>query len=231
MPLLSRRAASAAQGLGLNSSGKVHFSPVTYSAAGTYTFRVPIGNNSVVLTYPTTSGMVSTTVNVTQNTDVTVTIGSYAATSSFGATTIPAYSKTVLNHTSGNVDANLTQTFAVATTNVITVTASGGNSTVSSAINGAGIYFNYDREDNQGDFSETITMSTVPISTLVGSYRIVGTVTSSRGESSVEIYTQPTSGNSYRATTNVTEGGYSNYPVLYNVSLQQVGYIQISEVL
>lgn len=231
MPLLSRRAASAAQGLGLNSSGKVHFSPVTYSAAGTYTFRVPIGNNSVTLTYPTITGMTSTTVAVTQNTDVTVTIGDYAAASSFGATTIPAYAKTVLNHTGGNIDSYLNQTFAVATTSVITVSASGGNGTVSTTINNAGIYFNYDAEGNQGDFGEDITMSTVPIATLVGTFRVVGNITSSRGESGVSIYTQPTSGNSYRASISVSEGGYSNYPVGYNVSLQQVGYVQISEVL
>jgi hypothetical protein len=229
MPLLSRRATSAAQGFGLNSSGKVHFSPVTYSTAGTYTFRVPVGNNSVVLTYPTVTGMTSTTVAVTQNTDVTVTIGNYAVASSFGATTIPAYTKTVLNHTSGNIDNTLSQTFAVATTSVITATSSGTNGTVSAAINAAGIYFNYDGEGNQGDFSETITVSTVPIATLVGTFRAVGNVTSSRGESTCTITTQPTSANSYRASHTTTEFGYSNYPVLFNVALQQVGYLQISE--
>lgn len=225
MPLLSRRAASAAQGLGLNSSGRVNFSPVVYSTAGTYTFRVPIGNNSVVLTYPTTTGMVSTTVAVTQNTDVTVTIGTYAATSSFGATTIPAYSKKVLDHTSGNVDAVLQQTFAVATTNVITSTGSGNNSSVSTTINNAGIYFNYDQETNQGDFSETITISTVPTATLVGTFRVVGTTSSS----SIDFPTQPTAGNSYRATVLVGEGEYSNRAVTYSVTLQQVGYIRISQ--
>lgn len=225
MPLLSRRSASSAQGLGLNSSGRVNFSPVVYSTAGTYTFRVPIGNNSVVLTYPTTTGMVSTTVDVTQNTDVTVTIGDYAATSSFGATTIPAYSKKVLDHTSGYIDNILKQTFAVATTNVITSTASGTNSTVSTTINNAGIYFNYDEESSQGDFSETITVSTVPIATLVGTYRVVGTTSSSE----ITFPTQPTAGNSYRATVRVGEYEYSSRAVTYSVTLQQVGYIQISQ--
>lgn len=229
MPLLSRRAASAAQGLGLNSSGKVHFSPVTYSTAGTYTFRVPIGNNSVILTYPTTTGMVSTTVSVTQNTDVTVTIGDYAATSSFGATTIPAYSKKVLDHTSGNVDSRLDQTFSVATTSVATVTSSGKNSTIVSAMTAGGIYFNYDQETAQGDFSETITVSTVPIATLVGTYRVVGYTPTSG--SSITVATQPSSGNSYRASTQVGEGNYSNNPVLFDVTVQQVGYLQISEVI
>lgn len=225
MPLLSRRSASSAQGFGLNSVGKIPFSPVVYSTAGTYTFRVPIGNNSVVLTYPTTTGMVSTTVAVTQNTNVTVTIGDYAATSSFGATTIPAYSKKVLDHTSGNVDNILQQTFAVATTNVITSTGSGNNSSVSTTINNAGIYFNYDEETNQGDFGETITISTVPISTLVGTYRVVGTTSASE----ITFPTQPTAGNSYRATVRVGEYEYSNRAVTYSVTLQQVGYIRISQ--
>jgi hypothetical protein len=231
MPLLSRRASSAAQGLGLTSSGRVPFSPVVYSTAGTYTFRVPIGNNSVVLTYPTITGMVSTTISVAQNSDVTVTIGDYAVDSSFGATIIPAYTKTVLNHTGGNIDNTLSQTFAVATTNVTTVTSTGTNGTVSTAMNNGGIYFNYDGEGNQGDFSEALTVSTVPIATLVGTYRAVGNVTSSRGESTCTINTQPTSGNSYRASHTTSEYGYSNYPVLFNIALQQVGYLQISEAI
>ena len=44
MPLLARRAATAAQGFGLNSSGQVKFSPQIYSTAGTFSFTVPIGN-------------------------------------------------------------------------------------------------------------------------------------------------------------------------------------------
>ena len=228
MPLLSRRAASSAISYGLTSIGRVRFLPQIYSVAGNYTFKVPAGNNSVVLTYPTPTGIVTNTVAVTPNTDVAITIGTYAVNSSFGATTIPAYQKVVLNHTSGNVDANLSQTYAVATTNAITVTTSGTNGPVSTAINAAGIYFNYDVENAQGDFAETLTVATVPIATLLGTYRVIGAVTSSRGESSCDISIQPAPANSYRASSNVTEGGYSNYPVLYNVTLQQIGYLQVS---
>jgi hypothetical protein len=231
MPLLSRRAASAAQGLGLNSSGKVHFSPVTYSTAGTYTFRVPIGNNSVKLTYPTITGMVDTTVTVTQNSDVTVIIGTYGVASSFGATSIPAYTKKVLDHTSGNVDSQVTQTFSVATTSVATVTTTNtGNSASTSNMNAAGIYFVTDSESSQGDFPETVTISTVPISTLVGTYKITPTLRAG-GEPSFTTLAEPTSANSYRAQYQVGEGAYSNNAVSFSIALEQVGYIQISEVI
>jgi hypothetical protein len=229
MALLQRISGRSARGFGLTSISRVRFSPQTYSTIGNYTFRIPPGNNSVVLTYPTPTGMVSTTIATIPNTDVAITVGDYGINSSFGATTIPAYTKTVLNHTSGNVDANLSQTYAVATTNAITVTSTGTNGTVSTAMNSGGIYFTYDAENSQGDFSETITVSTVPIATLLGTYRALGAVTSSRGESSCTITVQPTAANSYRASSNVTEGGYSNYPVLYNVILQQIGYLQVSE--
>jgi len=50
MPLLGRKAAIAAQGFGLNSSGKVKFAKQEYTVAGSYTFTVPTGNNAVIVT-------------------------------------------------------------------------------------------------------------------------------------------------------------------------------------
>lgn len=50
MPFLGRKATTAAQGFGLNSSGKVKFDKQEYTTAGTYTFTVPTGNNSVIIT-------------------------------------------------------------------------------------------------------------------------------------------------------------------------------------
>lgn len=50
MPLLSRRAVSAAQGFGLTSSGKVKFSKQEYTTPGTYTFKVPVGNYAIKVT-------------------------------------------------------------------------------------------------------------------------------------------------------------------------------------
>ena len=50
MPLLSRQAAIAAQAFGLNGNIKVKFAKQEYTTAGSYTFTVPAGNTSLIIT-------------------------------------------------------------------------------------------------------------------------------------------------------------------------------------
>jgi hypothetical protein len=50
MPLLSRQAAIAAQAFGLNGNIKVKFAKQEYTTAGSYTFTVPPGNTSLIIT-------------------------------------------------------------------------------------------------------------------------------------------------------------------------------------
>lgn len=206
----------------------------TYSIPNTYTLAIPAGITSVNVTYPTITGLVTQSYTVTPLTNLTITIGDYGANSTVtggtGTVTMPAYSKVVFNHTAGNVDANLTQTFSVATANVATASTTNTTQGPSATnLNVNGIFFSTDFENNQGDFGESITISTVPIATLVGTYRMVGEITSSRGASGFSSGpTLPTPANNWRSQFNITETGFSNFLVLWNIRVEQQGYFLIS---
>lgn len=200
---------------------------VAYSSVGTYSFTVPAGVYSIFVTYPTTTGNITTSVAVTPNQTIPITIGDYAATSSFNGQTLPAYTKAVLNHFSGNVDAQVTQTFDVASTTSITFTTNGTQNAASfNNFNAVGIYFNTDSETAQGDFGESVTISTVPRSTLLGNFRITGVASGSGGF--VSFITQPTIASNYRCQYQIGEGNRSNNPVVWTMTLEQQGYVSIS---
>jgi hypothetical protein len=203
---------------------------VVYSTPGTRTYTVPFGVTSLRVSYPTPSGIVNSTLAVTPGEVLNVVTGDYNVASSVGALSIPAYSQVVYNHTAGNVDNNLRQTFSVATTNAATAsTTNTQNAASTTNLNVNGIFFSVDFEDNQGDFGESITISTVPIATLVGTYRMIGTITSSRGQSGFSIGpTLPTAANSWRSQFNITEFGFSNFLVLWNIRVEQQGWVQIT---
>lgn len=203
---------------------------VVYSTPGTRTYTIPNGVTSLRVSYPTPSGIVNSTLAVTPGEVLNVVTGDYNVASSVGALSIPAYSQVVYNHTAGNVDDNLRQTFSVATTNAATAsTTNTQNAASTTNLNVNGIFFSVDFENNQGDFGESITISTVPIATLVGTYRMVGTITSSRGQSGFSIGpTLPTAANSWRSQFNITESGFSNFLVLWNIRVEQQGWVQIT---
>lgn len=202
---------------------------VIYSTPGTRTYTVPAGVTSLRVSYPTTSGMVNTTLAVTGGQLLNVVTGDYNVASSVGTLSIPAYSKIVFNHSAGNVDNTLTQTFTVATTNVANASTTNTNQSGSSAnLNVNGIFFQTNGEGNQGDFGETVQISTVPISTLIGNYRTFGEITRSTGASTATIEQQPTAGNSWRARFTVTEFNYSNTLVTFRIIVEQQGWVQIT---
>jgi hypothetical protein len=199
----------------------------SYSSVGTYSFTVPAGVYSIFVNYPTTTGVVTTSVAVTPGQVLPITIGDYAATSSFNGQTLPAYSKVVLNHFSGNVDAQVTQTFDVASTTSITFTTNGTTNGPSfNNFNAVGIYFNTDSESAQGDFGESVTIDTVPRNTLLGNFRITAFVTGSQGY--LSFLTQPTIASNYRCQYQIGEGARSNNPVQWTMTLEQQGYVSIS---
>lgn len=198
-----------------------------FSSVGTTNFTVPAGVYSIFVSYPTTTGVVTTSVAVTPAQVIPITIGDYAATSSFNGQTLPAYSKVVLNHFSGNVDAQVTQTFDVASTTSITFTTNGTQNAASfNNFNAVGIYFNTDSETAQGDFGESVTIDTVPRNTLLGNFRITGVASGSGGF--VSFINQPTIANNYRCQYQIGEGNRSNNPVVWTMTLEQQGYVSIS---
>lgn len=198
-----------------------------FSSVGTTNFTVPAGVYSIFVSYPTTTEVVTTSVAVTPGQVIPIVIGDYAATSSFNGQTLPAYSKVVLNHFSGNVDLQVTQTFDVASTTSITFTTNGTtNSPSFNNFNAVGIYFNTDSEGNQGDFGESVTISTVPRNTLLGNFRITAAVSGSGGF--LQGLTQPTIASNYRCQYVIGEGNRSNNPVNWTMTLEQQGYVSIS---
>lgn len=199
-----------------------------FSSVGTTNFTVPAGVYSIFVSYPTTTGVVTTSVVVTPAQVIPITIGDYGATSSFNGQTLPAYSKVVLNHFSGNVDLNLGQSFSVGTTTSIAYTTNGTNNAASfAAFAAVGIYFETTNEVAQGDFGESVTIDTVPKSTLLGNYQITAFVTGSGGFLNGAI-TQPSAANNYICSYNIGEGNRSNNPVQWTMTLQQQGYVSIS---
>jgi hypothetical protein len=199
-----------------------------FSTLGNQEWTPPPGVTSVTVTFPTTSGLVTTSISCTPLVPISVSIGNTGNTSTFGSITMPIYDKIVFNHSSGNIDANLTQTFTVATTAVTSAaTTNTTNGPSATNLNVNGIYFNTSIENAQGDFSESVQIDTVPISTLVGTFTTIGEITSSRGQSGVTMNQQPTAANSWRAQFNVTEGGSSNFPVNFRIRVQQQGYFSI----
>lgn len=198
-----------------------------FSSVGTTNFTVPAGVYSLFVSYPTTTGVVTTSVAVTPAQVIPITIGDYAATSSFNGQTLPAYSKVVLNHFSGNVDAQVTQRFTIATTTSITYTTNGTNNAGSyNNFNAVGIYFETTSESAQGDFGEYVTIDTVPSSSLLGNYRITAFVTGSGGY--LSYLNQPSAATSYICEYQIGEGNRSNNPVQWTMTLEQQGYVSIS---
>jgi len=199
----------------------------SFSSVGTTNFTVPAGVYSIFVSYPTTTGIVTTSVAVTPAQVIPITIGDYAATSSFNGQTLPAYSKVVLNHFSGNVDAQVTQRFTIATTTSITYTTNGTNNAGSyNNFNAVGIYFETTSETAQGDFGESVTIDTVPSSSLIGNYRITAFVTGSGGY--LSYLNQPSAATSYICEYQIGEGNRSNNPVQWTMTLEQQGYVSIS---
>jgi hypothetical protein len=200
-----------------------------FSTVGSTSWTPPPGVYSVAVTHPTITGLVTTTISCTPTVPISVSIGDYGSSSAFGSITMPIYDKIVFNHSAGNIDDYLIQTFTVATTAVASASTSGTRQAASATnLNVNGIFFATNTETNQGDFTESVQISTVPISTLVGTFRTAGELTSSRGESSATILQQPAAGNNWRTQVQVTEFGYSNYPVTFTVRAQQQGYFSIT---
>ena len=89
-----------------------------------------------------------------------------------------------------------------------------------------GIYFNTDSETAQGDFGESVTISTVPKSTLIGNFQLTAAVQLSGGY--LASLGQPTAANNYLSQYQIGEGNRSNNPVTWQIQLTQQGYVRLS---
>jgi hypothetical protein len=204
---------------------------LTYSSPGTNVWTVPPGLYSINVTFPATTGLITTTMAVTPGSSITITTGDYGVASTIAnisqTITTPAYSTQVLNHFSGNVDAELGQTFSVATDTSITYTTNGtGQTDSTNNFASVGIYFVTNSESRQGDFGEYVTISTVPKSTLLGNFQVSMAVQLSGGY--LAALSQPTVANGYLCYYDVGEGNRSNNPVTFQATLTQQGYVRIS---
>jgi len=204
------------------------FTPISYTTPGTYSLTIPAGKTSVTVAYPSTSGLVSSTVSVVPFSTYTVTVGNYGSGSSFGSLVIAPAFNLVVTTFAGNVDQSpgLSIDQEVATTVARTFTGSGTQDTLEPAALAAGIYYNEYNEGNQGDFIATVTLSTTAISYLTNAYRVE--VTSFTGRGSYDVPTQPSAGNCYRYTIRIFDPDSSNASYTYTTQLQQIVSLAIS---
>jgi len=200
----------------------------TYSTPGTYSYTVPAGITQLTVSYITTTGTTSSTVSVTPLSTVSVTIGDYGSGSSFGALSAPAYSSTVTTW-SGNVDQapGIYVMQQVATSTALSYSGTGTQGVLEPGASAAGIFYDETSEGNQGDFEATVSLNTVPISTLVNPYRIA--ITSFSGRGSYTLTQQPSAGNTYRYQIAISDPAASNAAYSYTATLQQIVALTITQ--
>jgi hypothetical protein len=197
-----------------------------FSTVGSTSWTPPPGVYSVTVTYPTITSLVTTTLSCTPSVPISVSIGDYGSTSSFGSVTMPVYDKQVFAW-SGNIDANLDQTIQVASTNILTYSDSGGNAGLNAGAAAAGLYFNVDFENNHGDLGEAINIDTVPISTLLGTFECYYAYHNGR-EANQTITAQPTAVNLYRLSLHDADGNRSEGSYNAGLNIRQQGYFSIT---
>lgn len=198
----------------------------TFSTVGTTSWTVPPGVYSVDVTYPTTSGLVTSALSVTPGTSISVSIGDYGASSTFGSVTMPAYDKAVFAH-QGNVDHQLTQHVQVATTNATSYSGGGGNTTIANGAASNGIYYNVSYEGWHGDLGMNAQMNPVLISTLLTTFECYYSYHAGREANNV-IDTQPSAGNSYQLSISQYDGNRSEGYYENTLNLRQKGYFSIT---
>jgi len=171
------------------------FTPITYSTPGTYTFNVPAGKTSLNITYPTTSGIVTTAVTVVPLSSYTVTIGNYGSGSSFGALlSAPAFTSAQVARWNASVDKNAFVTISTATSPSRSYSGSGDAGTLAAGASAAGLFYSLTVDSsvsNQG-----LSISSLNSALLINTFRAQLTLYSSRDVTYISV--QPSQANSYR---------------------------------
>jgi len=203
-----------------------------YTAVGTVNWTVPADVNSVLVTYPTPSGLVKTLVTVTPGQVIPITIGDYGQASSFGSlVNAPGYDTQVFSY-SGNVDNDKSNIVQIATPNGASYASPAGSYNAAQTAGAAAVGIVYKdgspSEGWHGDLPSTITINTVYQSSLVTNYQVY--VASGSGRefpSHHSIQQQPTASNGYQMWDYQYDGSGGEGTYSWTTNLQQQGYIKV----
>ena len=193
-----------------------------YNTPGTYSYTVPLTSSQLLISYPTSTGISSSTINVTPGQTYTVTIGNFGSGSSFGtltALTVAAYTRPVLQF-AGNVDGTLYIDYSTIGSTSATYTGAGTSGTLAAGASAAGLTYIESSELFHGDLYATVTLNRISSSQILYSYRVA--ITSVTGRGTVSITRQPTTANNnigqvYFIDPFASEGYYT-----LTVSVQQI---------
>lgn len=196
-------------------------SSATYSSIGNYQYTVPSGVNSLKVVTSGKVGYLSVTPGQILNVGLNAqTDNNYVGSLIFNPTVIN------LGSWSGNVDHTQYITVGMSSSSGTSWSASGGQSTLSSAASAVGAYYQESSEGNHGDLSATVSFTPLLNSSLVDG-ALSFSVTSFSGRGSVSINQQPNSSNSFRGVVYIYDGGYSEGSYSFNFTLTYNGSIEI----
>jgi hypothetical protein len=198
----------------------------TFSVVGSTSWTPPPGVYSVDVTYPTTSGLVTSLLSVTPGIAVSISVGDYGASSTFGSVTAPAYDKAVFAW-QGNVDHEFTQQVQVVVSSPTSYSGSGGNATITNGAAANGIYYNVSYEGWHGDLGMNAQINPVLTSTLLTTFECYYSYHAGR-EANNTINEQPSAANSYRLNVSQYDGNRSEGYYENTLNLRQKGYFSIT---
>jgi hypothetical protein len=200
----------------------------TFTTLGTSNWTVPDDVTSVRVTYPTTTGLVSTTQSVTPGQVISVTVGNYGETSTFGGITIPIFEKQVFSYI-GNIDHVKNNVVQVATPTGVSYSGSGDNGTLTAGAAAVGISYTDGGpgEGWHGDLSATVSITPVKLETMLNNVQVFRSSGSGRQISNYGFAAHPAASNSYimQDVQYDTFGGEGSYS--FTTTLQQQGYIRL----
>lgn len=193
---------------------------VSYTNPGSFSFTVPAGVYSINVSYPTLTGLVTNSISVVPGQVLTGLIGNFGFGSTFNTITVPEFTKQIFTF-SGNVDHLDYFTLKLGSTTAQTYTGTGKGAQHTSACAIKGITLTEGYEGYHGDLSSTITVNTVPNSSLVNQTQIYGTYSYGRYQYGL-IQQQPSVSNNYYAIWGPYDPGRSEGYYNYSITLKQI---------
>jgi hypothetical protein len=196
----------------------------TFTTPGISNWTVPADVTSVRLTYPTTDGLVITTQSVTPGQIISVTVGDYAQSSAFGATSIPGFTKQVFRYV-GNIDHITDIDLSIATATGSPLTIGGYNAGQIAGAKAAGITYDVTYEGWHGDLYSELYFTPVPTSTVLTNINLTTGGGGRYGAPSV--LTQPTRANPVASVRVAYDPGSGEGSYDSTLTLTQQGYIRL----
>lgn len=191
----------------------------TFSTLGTTSWTAPPGVYSVDVTYPTTTGLVTTSTQVIPGTSYNVTVGDFGAASSFNTITTPVFDIRVFEY-SGNIDIEDRFSIKLGSSTGASFSSSGGQGTHAANASAVGVTLSEYGEGNHGDLGSSIVVRTVPNNTLINEATIYYAYSSGRSQYDVR-QQYPSASNDYTMVVTPNDPGRSEGYYAYTVNLQQ----------